>query len=271
MTAHVALSLIRAASLALVFAASAACALPGLMSGPRDTGGVQMILAVKADGEAVEQSVNQTAQVILSRCDGLGVYCKVEREGGEGSNRLKLRVSGAEDFPRVKSVLLAEGKLELKAVVSASNPAPMQTYPTRAAAEREARPDSEVVGYGENGGVSEYLLVERAPIITGLDIRDAHAEAGYAGGADDYSIAFNLKPGAANRFGEWTEKNVGRYLAIVLNGDVRSAPYIKSRIDDSGQITGRFTKLQAEDVALTLNSGKLPASIEVLEESQYKP
>ena len=272
MFTRVALSLIRAASVSLVCASAAACALPGLLSGPKDTGGVYMILVVKADGEAVEQSVNQAAQVILSRCDALGVYCKVERQGGEGSNRFKLRVSGAQDFPRVKAVLLMEGKLELKPVVSAANPAPMQTYPTRAAAEREARPDSEVVGYGERGGVSEYLLVEREPVISGLDIRDARAEAGYEGGiGDNYSIAFTLKPGAVNRFGEWTDKNVGRYLAIVLNGEVRSAPYIKSRITDSGQITGSFTKQQAEDVALTLNSGKLPTAIEVLEERQYKP
>lgn len=272
MFTRVALSLIRAASVSLVCASAAACGLPGLLSGPRDTGGVQMILAVKADGESVEQSVNQAAQVILSRCDALGVYCKVEREGGEGSNRIKLRVSGAQDFPRVKAVLLMEGRLELKAVVSTSNPAPMQTYPTRAVAEREAGPDSEVLGYGERGGVSEYLLVEREPIITGLDIRDARAQPGYAGGgANDYLIAFTLKPGAANRFGEWTDKNVGRYLAIVLNGEVRSAPYIRMRITDSGQISGSFTKQQAEDVALTLNSGKLPTPIEVLEEVQYKP
>lgn len=272
MFTHVALSPIRAASLALACASAAACALPGLLSGPKDAGGVYMILAVKADADALEQTITQTAQVILSRCDALGVYCKVERHGGEGSNSIRLRVSGAQDFPRVKSVLLAEGNLELRPVVSTHNPAPMQTYPTRAAAEREARPDSEVVGYGERGGVSEYLLVERAPIITGLDIRDARAEAGYAGGgADDYLIAFTLKPAAASRFGEWTDKNVGRYLAIVLNGDVRSAPYVKSRITDSGQITGSFTKQQAEDVALTLKSGSLPTPIEVVEEGQYKP
>lgn len=91
------------------------------------------------------------------------------------------------------------------------------------------------------------------------------------GGTDDYLIAFTLKPVAANRFGEWTDGNVGRYLAIVLNGAVRSAPYVKSRITDSGQITGSFTKQQAEDVALTLKSGSLPTPIEVVEEGGYEP
>lgn len=272
MFTHAALYMIRAASLSLACAASAACALTGLLSGPGDAGGVYMILAVKADGAAAVQAVNQAAQVILSRCDALGVYCKVERQGGEGSNRFRLRVSGAQDFPRVRSVLLAEGNLELRPVVSMSYPAPMQTYPTRGAAELEARPNSDVLTY-EDGGSREYLVVEREPVISGLDLRDAKAEAEHSGGgeAGNYSILFSLKPEAANRFGEWTERNVGRYLAVVLNGNVRSAPYIKSRITDSGQITGGFTKQQAEDVALTLNSGKLPAPVEVLEEGQYKP
>lgn len=276
MKTHAAVSLIRAASLALVLAASAGCALPWL-SGPRDTGGVYMILAVKADASAVEQAVAQASGVIKSRCDSLGVYCNIERQGGDGSNRIKLRVSpGAEDFPRVKSVLLAEGKLELRPVVSMSYPAPMQTYPTREAAESEAGPDSEAVVLYEDRFAKHlsFLLVEREPIVTGLDVRDASVDTSFPDGGDEagnYLISFSLKPEAANRFGDWTDKNLGRYLAIVLNGKVRSAPYIKSRITDSGQISGDFTKQQAEDVALTLRSGKLPTPIEVLEEGNYKP
>lgn len=274
MKTHAAASLIRAASLALVFAASVACALPGL-SGPRDTGGVYMILAVKADASAVEQAVAQASGVITARCDALGVYCNIERQGGAGSNRIKLRVSGAQDFPRVKSILLAEGKLELRPVVSMSYPAPMQTYPTREAAEHEAQPNSEVLLY-EDGFAKHlsFLLIEREPVVTGLDVRDARAETSFpddGGETGNYSISFSLKPEAAFRFGNWTDKNVGRYLAIVLNGKTRSAPYIKSRITDSGQITGDFTREQAEDVALTLRSGKLPTPIEVLEEGNYKP
>lgn len=142
MKTHSALSLIRAAPLALVFASSAACAVPWPSAGPRDMSGVYLILAVKADADAVEQAVAQASEVITSRCDALGVYCKVERQGGAGSNRIKLRVSGAQDFARVKSVLLAEGKLELRPVVSKPYPVQMQTYPTREAAEFDARPDN---------------------------------------------------------------------------------------------------------------------------------
>lgn len=274
MKTHVALSLARAASLALVFASASACVMPGL-SGPRDAGGVYMILAVKADAAAVEQAVRQATGVIESRCNALGVYCEAERQGGAGSNRIKLRVSGAQDFPRVKSILLAEGRLELRPVVSRPNPAPLDTYPTREAAEKAAGERNDVAEYEDYGVAPAFLVVEREPVISGPDLRDARAETDrYAGGdgaSRDYSILFSIKQGAANRFGEWTDRNTGRYLAIVLNGRVRSAPYIKTRITDSGQITGDFTKQQAEDVALTLRSGSLPTPIEVLEEGQYKP
>ena len=71
-----------------------------------------------------------------------------------------------------------------------------------------------------------------------------------------------MKPNGAVKFGDWTSKNIGAYMAVVLNDQVKSAPYIKSRIDDQGQIDGRFTKSSADDLVLTLKSGALPAKIE---------
>jgi len=266
-----ALSLMWAVPMLLVCAATS-CIPPGLF-GPRDVGGVYMILAVKADGAAVEPAVAQASEVIMSRCDALGVYCKVERQvSGGGPELFKLRVSGAQDFARVKAVLLAQGKLELRPVVSMSSPAPIQTYPTQELAVKAAGKDYDVVPY-EEGNARPFLVVEREPVVTGLDVRDASAQVAYARGdeTDNYSILFTLKPEAALRFGEWTDKNINRYLAIVLNDKVRSAPYIKSRITDSGQITGNFTKQAAEDVALTLRSGKLPTPLVVLEEAKYEP
>lgn len=271
MKTHGALSLMSAALLSLVCTA-ASCIPPGLF-GLRDRGGVYMILAVKADGADVEPAVAQASEVIMSRCDALGVYCKVERQvSGGGPNLFKLRVSGAQDFARVKSVLLAQGKLELRPVVSAFSPAPLQTYPTQELALKAAGKNYDVVPY-EDGSEHSFLVVEREPVVTGLDVRDANAHAAYEGSGEtnNYFIAFTLKPEAAYRFGEWTDKNINRYLAIVLNDQVRSAPYIKSRITDRGQITGNFTKQQAEDVALTLRSGNLPTPLVVLEEAKYEP
>lgn len=255
----------------LLCAASAACAVPGTF-GMRDAGGVYMILAVKAEPAAVEQNVGRVMQVIGTRCDHLGVRCKVERQGGKGSNRLKLSVSGAPDFKRVKAVLLAEGRLELRPVVSPSSPAPMQTYPTREAAEKAAGQNYDVAPFDEDGLPTVFLTVERAPVVSGADLRDASAVADTTGSYEDnYMIAFTLRPEGAERFGKWTGANTNRYLAIILNGRVRSVPYIRGPISDSGQITGNFSREQAQDVALTLRSGQLPAPVEVLEEGAYKP
>jgi preprotein translocase subunit SecD len=253
----------------LLCAASAACTLPGPLW-TRDAGGVYMILAVKAEPATAEQNVSQAAQVIQTRCDHLGVQCKVERQGGEESNRLKLSVSGARDFGRIKAVLLAEGRLELRPVVSPPSPNPMQTYPTREAAEKAAGQNYDVFPYEEAGEPSGFLTVEREPVVSGADLRDASAAPATTGfDGDDYMIGFTLRPEGAVRFGEWTGANTGRYLAIILNGRVRSVPYIKGPISDSGQISGNFTKEQAQDIALTLRSGNLPAPIEVLEEGPY--
>jgi preprotein translocase subunit SecD len=238
---------------------------------PTDRGGIRLVLAVKAEGAALEQSVEQTAAVIRTRCDQLGVFCDVRREGGAGSNRLALRVSGAPDAERVKRVLLAQGLLELRPVVSPPNPAPIATYATRDAALAAAGANQDVLPYLESEPEGrEFIVVERTPVITGRHLRNAEAVA--APPVDDaYFIDFSLHPEGAARLGSWTGANVGRYLAVVLNGRVRSAPFIKSQITEDGQIAGMFTKEQAEDVALTLRSGGLPAPVEVLEEGTYKP
>ena len=267
MERHAARFLIPAVLLALLCAA-AGCVTPWVFE-PRDKGGVYMILAVRAEPAALEQAVGNVSRVIETRCSALGVYCRTERQGGAGSNRIKLRVSGAQDFGRVKSVLLSEGKLELRPVVSSPMPMPLTTYPTREAAEKAAGQKYDVAPYEEGGASPAFLTVEREPVVTGADLRDASAVP--ESGPGDYMINFNLRPEGAVRFGEWTSANSGHYLAIILNGKVHSVPYIRGAITDSGQIVGNFSKEQAEDIALTLRSGNMPAPVEVLEEGQYKP
>ena len=267
MKRHAARLLIPAALLALLCAA-AGCVTPWMFE-PRDKGGVYMILAVRVEPASLEQAVGNVSRVIETRCSALGVYCRTERQGGAGSNRIKLFVSGAQDFGRVKSVLLTEGKLELRPVVSASWTMPLTTYPTREAAEKAAGERYDVAQFEEVGLSPVFLTVEREPVVTGADLRDASAAPENRPG--DYMIQFTLRPEGAMRFGEWTSANTGRYLAIILNGKVRSAPYIRGIITDSGQINGNFNKEQAEDIALTLRSGNMPAPVEVLEEGPYKP
>jgi protein-export membrane protein SecD len=246
------------------------------MSGPRDRGGFYLVLAVKADAAQLDQNIAHTMAVIQRRCDSLAIYCNAQRESGYNSNRIRLRVSTSLDRTRVKNVLLSRG-LELRAVISPPSPSPIESYDTQAeAAAAAARTGGEAMHVAENEQnenkhlTGKFVVLKREPIITGEDILDAGV-ATMRGRDEDYQITFRVKPDGAERFGSWTGANINNYLAIVWNGDVRSIAYIKSRITDSGEIMGRFTKQQAEDIALVLKSGNLPAPVETLAEGTYKP
>jgi preprotein translocase subunit SecD len=84
-------------------------------------------------------------------------------------------------------------------------------------------------------------------------------------------ISFTFKPAGADKFGVWTGANINKYVGVVLNDEVKSIAYIKSQIFDQGEITGKFTKQAAEDVAQVLNSGPLPAAVKIVEEGANKP
>jgi preprotein translocase subunit SecD len=85
------------------------------------------------------------------------------------------------------------------------------------------------------------------------------------------AVSFSLKPDGATKFGNFTGSNIGRYLAIVLDKRVVSAPVIEGRISDEGRIAGNFTQQEAQDLSLTLRSGALPASLTYLEERTVGP
>ena len=92
-----------------------------------------------------------------------------------------------------------------------------------------------------------------------------------AAGSSRYQIAFSLKKNGADKFGSWTGANINEWMGVVLNDEVKSIAYIKSQISDTGEITGNFAKDQADDLALTLRSGALPAGIQYQEERTVGP
>jgi preprotein translocase subunit SecD len=265
-TAHKLLSLL---PVLLLLGLISACQRAGRVLGPKDEGGTYLIIDVHANGERLDQAIAQTMAVMQKRCEQLDIYCKLERHGGAQSSQIMLRFSSPKDPERAKSVLLSEG-LELRAVVSPPSPSLVQTYPTMAEAAAAKDTNNDIMPYAEKDQAERFVVVEGTPIVTGQDIRNAGVT-NRIGGVDDYQINFQLTQAGAQRFGEWTGANINRYLAVVMNRRVRSVAYIKSQIFDSGQITGRFTKEQAEDAALVLMSGSLPVPIQALEEGVYKP
>ncbi len=175
-----------------------------------------------------------------------------------------VRIYDPKDLERVKKFLFTSYQLELRKVVSPPNPEPIKTYPTAEAARKAATSEQEIFPYKtREDSTEQFVIVEKSAIVNGDGIRDAQA---VARSSNDYTINFSLKPQAATAFGEWTGRNINNYLAIVLDRNVQSVAYIKSQIFDSGEITGRFTKETADDIAMSLKSGYLPAKMSIVSE-----
>lgn len=231
------------------------------------------------------QAVEQALRVIESRINAFGVKePTLSKYGSESSAQILLQMPGVDDPERVKKLIGAESNLALMKVVSQPSPADVQKYPTREAALQSVGgalpPNRKVLPYSERMDTItpptneprpvEYVVVEYPAVVDGSELRDANAVS-RTGTQGDYQISFAFKPGGAQKFGEWTGKNINNYMAVVLNDEVKSIAYIRSQIFDQGEISGRFTKESAEDLALTLKSGALPAKIEYLEERTVGP
>ena len=249
-----------------------------------------------------EQATEGAMKIIDSRINAVGVAePTLQRHGAQNTHQILLQMPGIQDPKRVKDLLVAESKLQLVRVVDPSDPFPTQPLNTRVPitpfnTEDEARtalgsnatsPRLQIVPYAERDEPTaaasaetaadpnapkpkKYVIVEMPPVIEGSELRDSQAVPVTAAG-DAYEINFQLKPSGATKFGTWTSSNINAQMGVLLNGEVKSIAYIQSRIDDSGQITGNFTKQSAEDLSLTLRSGALPAPIEYQEERTVGP
>jgi preprotein translocase subunit SecD len=247
-----------------------------------------------------EQATEGAMKIIESRINAVGVAePTLQRHGATNSHQILLQMPGIQDPQRVKNLLGSESKLQLVRVVNPSDPFPAQapssaiTAPTfntpeeaQAAlgsnatnqrlqvvpyAERDEPTAAAAAGQDPNAPKpKKYVVIEMPPVVEGSDLRDAQAVPSRPGG-DEYEIHFQLKPTGANKFGAWTSANINANMGVVLNNEVKSIAYIRSRIDDSGMIEGRFTKQSADDLSLTLRSGALPAPIEYQEERTVGP
>jgi preprotein translocase subunit SecD len=233
------------------------------------------------------QAVEQALKIIDSRINSFGVKePTLQRHGSDASGQILLQMPGVDDPERVKKLIGAESNLSLMKVVSQPYPAEAQKYPTKEAALQsiggQETPTRKVYPYAEREDTpaptgqnqpekpKQYVVVEYPSVVDGSELRDAQAYA-ESGSDKDFKISFSLKPAGAQKFGTWTTANINNYMAVVLNGEVKSAAYIKGAISDSGEISGRFTKASADDLALTLKSGALPAKIEYQEERTVGP
>ena len=218
-------------------------------------------------------TMDQALETITRRINALGLTEPTIAFTGRGDNEILVQLPGEGDPTRAKAVIQAGGQLTLNRV------ADDQTYPSEAAALAAkggvlAQGTILVPGkaYTQTGqpGQQVYYVLDRAPIVTGQDLRGASPSPS-TNNPGQYEVRFQLSTAAAARFGPFTEANIGHGMAIVLDHQVYSAPTIQGRIDDSGEITGNFSQESAQDLALVLRAGALPASIKYLEERTVGP
>ena len=240
---------------------------------------------LEIDGTASDRAakVNQIATIIERRLDGFGVSnAAVLIEGNPENGRIRVNLPDVPDRERVKNLIAAEGELKFAAVVSPSSPAPVQTYATEqeavASLGEKLPANRRVLPYRERDEIAAgeksfeqatWVVVEVPAIFDGSELRDAKAVPS-PGVAGNYEINFSLKPEGAMKFASWTSTHINNYIGVVLNREVKSIAYIRSQISDQGQISGSFTKQSAEDLALVLRSGALPAPVKIVEEGDNK-
>jgi len=231
--------------------------------------------------ELRERATQQAMAIIDNRVNAFGVTePTIQRQGGEGTYQIVIQMPGVDDPERIKNTLNADSILELKLVAKGTT----VPYPTKEQAEAAAKAtppgtdqytaEYEVKEYRDRPDATSavqtgWVVLGKNPVVTGIDMRDASARSSQYGGS--YEIDFSLTKDGATRFGDATSKHINDRLAILLNNEVTSAPNINSQINDRGQITGSFTKKAAEDLALKLRSGALPAKADYLEERTVGP
>ena len=222
-----------------------------------------------ADREVIQQrdlATRGAVEKIRNRVDKFGVAeATITRQGDD---RILIQLPGVQDPDRAKALIGQTGLLEFKLVDE-------RTSPEDAVAGR--LPETSELLYqrrlNREGKEEQRIpfVVQKRALLTGNELTDASVQAD-PNSPGNWQVAITFSATGAQRFGEITEQNVGRHLAIVLDGSVYSAPRINERIPGGrAVITGQFTVDQARDLAIVLREGALPAAVTILEERTVGP
>ena len=211
---------------------------------------------VRLKGETLQQSI----ATIENRINGLGLAEPVIQQHGraEAEHEILVQLPGVSDPARVMNLLQMSAHLEITLVLDGP-------YPSQAAARSSnggiLPANSKLAHWLQPGlGKDEWYLLERTPVVTGRDLRNAQAgrDTQYPG---QWQVAFSLSRQAGQRFGIFTANNIQKPLAVVLDRRIQSVATIQSRIESEGVINQMDSQIEATDLALVLRAGALPASV----------
>ena len=209
-------------------------------------------------------AVQSNVDILRKRLDSTGVAeVSVSRHG---EKNIIIELPNVDDPDRAKEMIGKTAQLELKIVegVAHSEDDLLDRYDG-------ILPEGMMILTGkEEGERTRYYLVSDYAEISGRDLKNAQPGLGGRTGTEPI-VEFQFKPEGGQKFYDLTSKNIGRNLAVILDGVVYSAPTINSAISHSGQITGGFTWEAAQDLATALKSGAFVARVTFEEERRIGP
>ena len=222
---------------------------PGLFTYKLSEAGLTYRLAA-----ALEQSI----EVVERRVNELGTTePSIQRQG---TDRILVQVPGLQDPQRLKDILGQTAKLTFQMVD--------QSMPAEEAIQGRPPVGTSVL-YSMDDPPVPYVIEDRV-IVSGENLVDAQAS--FDSRTQEPVVSFRFDTKGATRFGQATQQNVGRLFAIILDKQVISAPRIQEPIlGGSGQITGSFTVDTANNLAVLLRAGALPATLTIIEERTVGP
>lgn len=229
--------------------------------------GVTLSLRPNIEMQMEEQTVNQALETIRNRVDEFGVAEPVFQR--EGDDRLLIELPGVSDKEkmRVMDLIKSTAMLEFKKVIAGP-------FPSEEEALKQYNgvlpPDLSIVKWSPRAKVegANVSVLESASVLTGRDLKIAKRSQDQWGGP---AVAFSLNSSGASRFRAFTAANIGQKLAIVLDNRIISDPVIQDVLSFDSIITGNFTVEQADDLALKLRSGALPAPLKMMHEQIIGP
>jgi preprotein translocase subunit SecD len=204
--------------------------------------------------ERTRQVVDQSVEIIERRVNAMGlVEPSIQRQGVD---RVLVQVPGLGNPEELIKVIGTTAKLTFRLVDL--------SMPVEQALQGRPPPESEIV-YGSKAENRQPYLLEKRVIVSGEELTDA--QPGFDQRTGEPIVSFKFNTSGARKFAQVTQENVGRPFAIVLDDEVISAPVIREPIlGGSGQISGSFTVESANNLAILLRAGALPAKLTVIEQ-----
>ncbi|MFV3076052.1 protein translocase subunit SecD [Niveispirillum fermenti] len=222
-----------------------------------ETGRLRLAFSQQALANRVSKAVDQSLEIVRRRIDETGVNEPMVAR--QGASRVLVQLPGVTDPGRIKRLLGQTAKMTFHLVGDPSI-APGSAAP----------PGFEWMMNADRGAGGSQILVRKRVEVDGATLTDAQPSADPQTGR--WVVSFSFDSIGARRFGEITRANVGRPFAIVLDGRIISAPVINEPImGGRGQISGNFTAQTANELAVLLRAGALPAPLTVVEERSIGP